>query len=38
MVLPDNRKIRFLTTCGDVIHSCWVAAWPGILKSGLSLL
>ena len=24
LVLPTNRKVRFLTTSGDVIHSWWV--------------
>lgn len=26
LILPTNRKIRFLTTAGDVIHAWWVPA------------
>jgi len=45
LVVPINRKIRFLTTAGDVIHSWWVPAlgWkrdaiPGYINESWALI
>jgi cytochrome c oxidase subunit II len=45
LVVPINRKIRFLTTAGDVIHAWWVPAlgWkrdavPGFINESWALI
>jgi cytochrome c oxidase subunit 2 len=45
LILPVNRKIRFLTTAGDVIHAWWVPAlgWkrdaiPGFINESWALI
>jgi len=45
LVVPINRKIRFLTTAGDVIHAWWVPAlgWkrdaiPGYINESWALI
>ena len=45
LVVPTNKKIRFLTTAGDVIHAWWVPAlgWkrdaiPGFINESWALI
>jgi cytochrome c oxidase subunit II len=34
LVIPENKKVRFLTTANDVIHSWWVPAF-GVKKDAI---